>query len=184
MDPLLALETSGAEEACWLAVVEADREAAVRWVRRAEAITAGYAVAAAAGRAEFVVCEAACALQVDQLTAERALREALLLARLPQVVDAVEGGALRLPHARVLLEQLQPLEPAVAARVADDVLSRVGERSPAAVRAAVRRAVLRADPAAAAGAGAGGRAGRRCAGAERGAVRAGRARPGQRRARP
>jgi hypothetical protein len=149
MDPLLALETSSAEGACWLVVVEADREAAVGWVRRAEAIAAGYALAAGAGRAEFVVCEVACALQVDQLTAERVLREALLLAQLPQVVDAVEAGALRLPHARVLLEQLLPLEPALAARVADDVLSRIGERSPSAVRAAVRRAVLRADPGAA-----------------------------------
>ena len=106
MDPLLGLETSGAEEACWLAVAEADRESAVLWLRRAEAIAAGYALAAA-GRAEFAVCEVSCALQVDQLRAQRWLQEALLLVQLPQVVDAVEAGTLRLAHAQVLLDQLQ-----------------------------------------------------------------------------
>ena len=46
MDPLLPLETSGPEQACWLAAVEADRELAQLWLRRAEAIAAGYAQAA------------------------------------------------------------------------------------------------------------------------------------------
>jgi hypothetical protein len=145
-DDLLALETSSAEEACWLAAAEADREHAALWVRRAQAIAAGYAKAAAAGRAEFVALEVACALQVDHVTAGNVLAEARQLVELPQVADAVEAGALRLSHARALLDQLLPLEPALAAQVADDVLSRVGDRTPAQVRGIAKRAVLRADP--------------------------------------
>lgn len=149
MDPLLPLETSGPEQAWWLAATEADQEASLLWVRRAEAIAAAYALAAAAGRAEFAVCEVACVLQVDQLTAGRVLHEALLLQALPQVAEAVEAGGLRERHARAVLEELEVLEPALASAVADELIGRVGDRSPSAVRAMARRAVLRADPAAA-----------------------------------
>jgi hypothetical protein len=149
VDPLLPLETSGPEHACWLAAVEADRGVAREWLRRAEAIAAGYAQAAAAGRAEFAVCDVSCALQVDQLTASRVLAEALQLSALPQIAEAVEAGGLRLPHARALLDQLLPLEPAVACAVADEVLGKAADRTPSSLRAIARRAVLRADPAAA-----------------------------------
>jgi hypothetical protein len=146
MDDLLALETSSEEEACWLSAAELDREHALLWLRRAEAIAAGYAKAAAAGRAEFAALEVACALQVDHVTAGNVLAEARQLVELPQVADAVEAGRLRLPHAKALLDQLLPLEPALASAVADDVLTRAADRTPAQLRGIARRAVMRADP--------------------------------------
>ena len=96
-----------------------------------------------------MVCEVAAACCVDERTADVLLHEALELLGLPALVAAVDAGLLRLPHARVVLEEVRACEPPLAALVVADVLTRVSDQAPAAVRQIVRRAINRADPAAA-----------------------------------
>ena len=145
----MPFDTSCEEEQLWTAAVEADQQLGREWLRRAELIARAHAIGAAAGRAEFVVCELAAACCVDERTADVLLHEALELVCLPALVEAVDAGLLRLPHARVVLEEVRACEPPVAARVVADVLTRVSDQPPAAVRQIVRRAIVRADPAAA-----------------------------------
>jgi len=145
----MPFDTSCEEEQLWTVAVEADQQLGREWLRRAERVARAHAVAAAAGRAEFVVCEAAAAFCVDERTADLLLHEALELLALPALVEAVDAGLLRLPHARAVLEEVRPCEPPLAARVVADVLTRVSDQPPAAVRQIVRRAINRADPSAA-----------------------------------
>lgn len=145
----MPFDTSCEEEQLWTAAIEADQQIGREWLRRAELIARAHAVGAAAGRSEFVVCEVAAACCVDERTADVLLHEALELLGLPALVDAVDAGLLRLPHARVVLEEVRACEPPLAALVVADVLTRVSDQAPAAVRQIVRRAINRADPAAA-----------------------------------
>ncbi len=98
-----------------------------------------------AGRAEFTSCELAATLCVDDRTAQDLIAQARLLAELPPLAEAMRAGAVRLPHARVLLDELLPLDTPVALRVLDAVLGRVADRTPAQLRRLVRTAVIRAD---------------------------------------
>lgn len=145
----MGFDTSCEEEQLWTAAIEADQQIGREWLRRAELIARAHAVGAAAGRSEFVVCEVAAACCVDERTADVLLHEALELLGLPALVEAVDAGLLRLPHARVVLEEVRACEPPLAALVVADVLTRVSDQAPAAVRQIVRRAINRADPAAA-----------------------------------
>jgi len=145
----MPFDTSCEEEQLWTAAIEADQQIGREWLRRAELIARAHAVGAAAGRSEFVVCEVAAACCVDERTADVLLHEALELLGLPALVEAVDAGLLRLPHARVVLEEVRACEPPLAALVVADVLTRVSDQAPSAVRQIVRRAINRADPAAA-----------------------------------
>ncbi len=137
--------TSGDEALLWDEVDAADRLMAVAYLDRAGWIARGFGAARAAGRSEFTSCELAATLCIDDRTAQELIAEARVLAELPPIADAMRTGALRLPHARVLLDELLPLDTAVALRVLDAVLGRVADRTPAQVRRVVRTAVIRAD---------------------------------------
>lgn len=145
----MPFDTTNPEEHVWTLATEADEQQARVWLSRCELIVRGYALAAAAGRAEFVTCEMAATFHLDERTASGQLVEARQLLELPALIEAVQDGRLRLPHARALLDELRPLEPALAARVLDDTLPRVSDQPPANIRKITRRSILRADPAAA-----------------------------------
>lgn len=138
------------ESRAWDAVVEGDRLMAMDWLRRARGIAAAWSSARAVGREEFVSCEVAAALCVEDRTALTLIAEARMLTELPALCEAVAAGSLRLPHAKVLLAELLPVSTSVALEVLSEVLGKVGERTPEQVRGIVRRAVIRVDADAAA----------------------------------
>lgn len=145
----LGFDTSSVEENVWTLAAECDQLLARDWVERAELVVRGYALAAAAGRAEFVVCEIACSFLVSELTAADLLAEARLLIGLPALRQAVTDGRVRLPHARKVLAELAAVDEALHEQVLAEVLDRIDDQPPAQVGRIVRRVVLRADPAAA-----------------------------------
>jgi len=149
MDDPMPFDTENPEEHVWTLATEADEQQARVWLSRCELIVRGYALAATAGRAEFVTCEMAATFHLDERTASSQLVEARQLLELPALIEAVDHGRLRLPHARALLDELRPLDPALAARVLEDTLPRLSDQPPANIRKITRRAILRADPAAA-----------------------------------
>ena len=134
----------------WDDVVEGDRLMAMDYVQRARGIAAAWASARAQGREELVSCEIAAALCVDDRTAQLLVAEARLLTELPAIGAAMADGRLRLPHAKVLMTELMPVDTALAIEVLGFVLPRVQERTAEQVRGIVRRAVVRMDAAAAA----------------------------------
>ncbi len=137
--------TAADEALVWDEVDAADRVIVRSYVDRAAWIARGFAAARAAGRVEFTSCELAATLCVDDRTAQDLIAEARLLAELPALAEAMRAGVVRLPHARVLLDELLALQTAVALRVLDAVLPRVADRTPAQLRRVVRAAVIRAD---------------------------------------
>jgi hypothetical protein len=139
-----------AESRQWNAVLEGDRLMATDYLQRARGIAAAWSAARAAGREEFVSCEVAAALCVDERTAQLLVAEARLLTELPSLGDAMADGRLRLPHAKVLFNELMPVATAIAVDVLSVVLAKVGERTPEQVRGIVRRAIIRVDADAAA----------------------------------
>ena len=149
MDDAAGFDTSSPEEHVFTLLGECDQQLTLDWLQRCELIVMAYALGAAAGRAEFVVCEVAATLLIPDTTAGELLAEARLLLSLPALVGAVEAGRLRLPHARRVLTELLPVEDCLHEAVVADVLGRVAEQPPAAVGRIVRRAILRADPGAA-----------------------------------
>jgi hypothetical protein len=124
-----------AESRHWDAVVESDRLMTLDYVRRAQSLCAVLAAGRAAGRREFVSCEVAAALCVDERTADALLAEAELLQELPPIGEAMQDGRLRLPQAKVLLVELLPLETRVALEVVAAVLGKAEGRTPAQFRA-------------------------------------------------
>ncbi len=107
-DPLLGFETSSEEEACWVEAAELDRDMAVWFVRRAQAVARGYVLAARQGRKEFTVGDVMGSFSLDRPSAEAVLAEALCLVGQPATVAAVRDGRLPLPHARALLGVNRP----------------------------------------------------------------------------
>ena len=138
-----------------MGVAEEGFEQAVSIVRQAALIARGYALAASAGRSEFVVCELAATLRIGEVAAGSLLAQALQLIDSPVLVDAVHAGRVGVPQLRVLLEETAYLAdpalvgPVLVGPVLSSVLADVADRTPARVRQLVRRAVLAADPAAA-----------------------------------
>jgi hypothetical protein len=106
--------------------------------------------ARAAGREEFVSCELAAALSIDDLSAQAMVAEARLLVELPPLADSMERGEVRLTHARVLMQELMPLETRLALDVLARVLPKVEGRTPAQLRGILRRAIVKVDAEAAA----------------------------------
>jgi hypothetical protein len=139
-----------AESRHWDCVVESDRLMALEFVRRAQSLRAVAAAGRAAGRREFVPCEVAAALCVDERSAQAMLAEAELLHELPAIPEAIEDGLLRLPHAKVLVTELLSVETHVALEVVAAVLAKVEGRTPSQFQSVVRRAILRIDSDAAA----------------------------------
>jgi hypothetical protein len=76
----------------WDEVVEADRLLAVDYVQRARGIAAAIGAARAEGRDEFVSCEVAAALCIDDRSAQRLVAEARLLSELPAIGEAMTTG--------------------------------------------------------------------------------------------
>ncbi len=134
----------------WDDVVEGDRLMVTDYLQRCRGIAAAWSCARAAGREEFVSCEVAAALCIDDRSAQLLVAEARLLAELPSLAAAMRDGQVRLPHAKVLITELMPLTTAVAVDVLAAVLPKVAERTPEQVRGIVRRAVIRVDADAAA----------------------------------
>ena len=149
MDDALGFDTSSAEEHAFTLLSECDQQLGREWLSRCELMVDAYSLGAAAGRAEFVVCEIAATLLVPDTTAGDLLAEARLLLSLPALARAVETGRLRLPHARRVLSELVAVDEALHEAIIDDVLDRIADQPPAAVGRIVRRAALRADPGAA-----------------------------------
>ncbi len=149
MDDALGFDTSSDEEHVFTLLAECDQQLGREWLSRCELMVRAYCLGAAAGRAEFVVCEIAATLLVPDTTAGDLLAEARLLLSLPALAGAVESGRLRLPHARRVLTELAAVDEALHEAIIGDVLDRIADQPPAAVGRIVRRAVLRADPGAA-----------------------------------
>lgn len=138
------------ESRAWDAVVESDLLLAQDYLHRARGIATVWAAARAAGREEFVSCEVAAALSIDDLSAQALVAESRLLAELPPIAEAMERGIVRLTHARVLMQELMSLETCLALDVLAVVLPKVDGRTPAQLRGIVRRAVIKVDADAAA----------------------------------
>ncbi len=134
-----------AESRHWDALVESDRLMALDFVHRAQSLCAVAAAGRALGRHEFVPCEVAAALCVDERTAQAMLAEAEMLQELPTVEEALQDGLLRLPHAKVLLLELLPVETRLAIDVVAAVLHKAEGRTPAQFLGVVRRAIIRID---------------------------------------
>ncbi len=96
MDDALGFDTSSDEEHVFTLLAECDQQLGREWLSRCELMVDAYALGAAAGRAEFVVCEIAATLLVPDASAGDLLTEARLLLSLPALVGAVETGRLRL----------------------------------------------------------------------------------------
>jgi hypothetical protein len=139
-----------AESRAWDGVVESDLLLAQDFLHRAQAIARAWAEARKVGREELVSCELAAALSIDDLSAQAMIAEARLLTDLPPLEDAMERGTVRLPHARVLMQELMRLETALAIDVLSVVLPKVAGRTPAQLRGVVRRAIIKIDADAAA----------------------------------
>ncbi len=142
--------TDSLESRVWDAVERAELVMARAWLDRALGIARGHGLARAAGRPDFTSCEVAATLCIDDLSATELLGQALLLVELPPLVEAIRSGAVRLPHARVLLDELRLLDMHLALQVLCVVLAKVANRTPAQVRGITRRAVLKVDAEAAA----------------------------------
>jgi hypothetical protein len=139
-----------AESRAWDDVVESDLLLTQDYLQRARGVASVWAAARAAGREEFVSCELAAALCIDDLSAQALVAEARLLAELPPLAECMERGQLRLTHAQVLIRELMPLETLLALDVLALVLPKVDGRTPAQLRGILRRAVIKVDADAAA----------------------------------
>jgi hypothetical protein len=134
----------------WDDVVESDLLLTQDYLHRAQGIAKVWACARAAGRQEFVSCELAAALSIDDLSAQAMIAEARLLMELPPLMESMEQGRVRLTHARVLTQELMSLETRLALDVLAVVLPKVDGRTPAQLRGIVRRAIVKVDADAAA----------------------------------
>jgi hypothetical protein len=134
----------------WDQITESDLLLTQDHLRRAQGIASVWAAARQKGREEFVSCELAAALNIDDLSAQALIAEARLLAELPSIAEAMERGKVGLAHARVLTQELMSLETRLALDVLAVVLPKVAGRTPAQLRGIVRRAIIKVDSDAAA----------------------------------
>lgn len=98
---------------------------------------------------EFADVEIAAALRLSRQTAGNRLSVAVSLQRLPAVGEALASGWLDLTRVRAITDAVVGLDDDVAARVADEVLSRAGGQTAAQLRARLARIVIARNPAAA-----------------------------------
>lgn len=148
-EALLLDETSGEEEASWLAAVESLQDEAQAFARRVTALARGYVLAQQAGRGELAVADVMGGFAVDRRGAENCLTEALSFVSHPDTLTALAERRLPLRHARALMDVLQLLPPELADQVEARVLATLADapgRPPARVRELARREALRLDP--------------------------------------
>jgi hypothetical protein len=99
-----------------------------------------------AGAAEHADAEVAAALTLTGRSADRLLDLALSLRRLPLTARMLAAGAIDLPRAMVIADEVTGLGDEHLAAVEQQVLARAADRTTTRLRAATRRAVHAADP--------------------------------------
>jgi hypothetical protein len=99
---------------------------------------------------DSVAGEVAAALRLSRRAARARVDLALDLATIaPATFTALRAGVLDVPRARRIVEALEPVhveDPALAARIEDEILTRAPDRTAAQVAATARRLVLRHAP--------------------------------------
>jgi len=101
------------------------------------------------GMAEHADAEIAAALTLTGRAAGGLLDLAMAMTRLPHTAGALAAGAIDLPRAMVIADELAGLGDEHIAGVEDQVLARAGGQTTTMLQRATRRAVIAADPLAA-----------------------------------
>ena len=141
-DELIGVLRAGRRLASWSASLELSA-AGELMARRAAQEAAGEA------HAEHADAEIAAALTLTGRAAGRLIDQAMAMQRLPRTARALAAGAIDVPRAMVIADEVSGLDDADAAAVEERVLARAAGQTTSRLRAAPRRAVLPADPAAA-----------------------------------
>jgi hypothetical protein len=142
-DELIGLLRAGRRLASWSASLELSA-AGELMARRVAQEAAGQAHAA-----EHADAEIAAALTLTGRAAGRLIDQAMAMQRLPLTACALAAGAIDVPRAIAIADEVSGLDDAQAAAVEERVLVRAAGQTTSQLRAAARRAVLAADPAAA-----------------------------------
>lgn len=142
-DELIGVLRAGRRLASWSVSLELSA-AGELMSRRAAQEAAGQSQAA-----EHADAEIAAALTLTGRAAGRLIDQALAMQRLPLTACALAAGAIDMPRAMVIADEVSGLDDAQAAAVEERVLVRAAGQTTSQLRAAARRAVLAADPAAA-----------------------------------
>ncbi len=142
-DELIGVLRAGRRLASWSAWLELSAVGELMDRRLAQE-AAGHAHVA-----EHADAEIAAALTLTGRAAGRLLDQALALQRLPLTARALAAGAIDVPRAMVIADELSGLDDAHAAAVEERVLVQAAGQTTSQLRAAARRAVLAADPSAA-----------------------------------
>jgi hypothetical protein len=95
---------------------------------------------------QMTVAEVRAALAVSTRSAQIRVETALELSRLPRTLEALRGGLIDLPKARVIADATSPLGPPGARAVEAAVLARAEGRTSSQLRDTARRAALAVDP--------------------------------------
>ena len=115
-------------------------------VGAAAASTRAARPAALTAVSEWAVDEVAVALSLSESGAARIVVQSLqLVDRLPGTLAALQRGRLSWEHARVMAELVAPLDDAVRGPAEEQLLARLGSRTPPQLRAAAHRVVARLD---------------------------------------
>ena len=143
-DELIGVLRAGRRLASWSAWLELSAVGELM-TRRLAQEAAGHAHVA-----EHADAEIAAALTLTGRAAGRLLDQAMALQRLPLTARALAAGAIDVPRAMVITDELSGLDDAhAAAAVEERLLTRAAGQTTSQLRAAARRAVLSADPSAA-----------------------------------
>ena len=142
-DELIGVLRASRRIASWAAAMELDCVADL-WRRRTAEEDAGDT-----GAAGHAGDEIAAALTLTSRAADSVLDLAIALQRLPAARAALATGAIDLPRARVIADEVTGLAHAHAAAVDQVLASAAPGQTTGQLRAATRRAVIAADPAAA-----------------------------------
>jgi len=142
-DELIGVLRAGRRLASWSASVELSA-AGELMARRVAQEAAGQAHAA-----EHADAEIAAALTLTGRAAGRLIDQAMAMQRLPLTARALAAGAIDVPRAMVIADEVSGLDDAHAAAVEERVLVRAAGQTTSQLRAAARRAALAVDPAAA-----------------------------------
>ena len=142
-DELIGVMRAARRLASWSAALEL-ASAGELTSRRLEQQAAGDAHAA-----EHVDSEIAVALTLTMWSAGRLMDLSMALQRLPGTARALAAGAIDLPRAAVIANEVTGLSDDQAAAVEQHILARAPGQTTGQLRAAARRAVIAADPGAA-----------------------------------
>ena len=137
---------------CWAAALEVDATNVL--VARCEGwrgvVPQGRQVPKESVSAELMAAvEIGCALDLAPATARAKVALARDLRRLPATRRALAAGVIDVPKARLLVDELRPLDDVAAREIEASVVAAAAGRTKAQLRDRLRRAVLAADPTAA-----------------------------------